>query len=120
MRRHRRLDVGRGSNCYHLDSFFRDSYMGDDGVETVIHEYTVTAEVDASTLTITNAVATPRVLPWLDCPAAAASAGGLAGRMIGELRSGVRRDLVGAATCTHLNDQLRSLDDLLALARLLA
>ena len=48
--------------------------------------------------------ATPRVLPWFECPEAAASAGRLAGRTLDALRAGVRAEFLGASTCTHLND----------------
>ena len=53
--------------------------------------------------------ATPRVLPWLECPAAAASAARVQGRPVGELRALVKEELVGISTCTHLNDLLASL-----------
>jgi Protein of unknown function (DUF2889) len=38
---------------------------------------------------------------------------------VASLRSFVRTDLTGISTCTHLNDQLRSLADVPALFRLL-
>jgi hypothetical protein len=56
-----------------------------------------------------------RVLPWMECPQAVASASRVAGMAIGELRGRVRRELVGVSTCTHLNDTLRSLDDVAVL-----
>lgn len=121
MRRARRLDVSHGDDAtLVVDSGFRDSYMCVDGVETVIHEYTVTATVDARTMTVVAAEATPRVLPWVECPVAAASGTRVAGRRVEELRSVVRTEFTGTTTCTHLNDQLRSLADVAALARLLA
>jgi hypothetical protein len=106
-------------------AMFRDSYARPDGVTSVLHEYTVTATV-AATVTATPAgtdrssddpaderivacVATPRVLPWAECPGAAASAGHLVGQRVGDLRALVRDDLVGTSTCTHLNDLLASL-----------
>jgi hypothetical protein len=58
---------------------------------------------------IVACVATPRVLPWSECPQAAASAGRLVGQRVGDLRALVRDDLVGTSTCTHLNDLLSSL-----------
>ena len=58
---------------------------------------------------IVACVATPRVLPWRECPQAAASAGRLVGQRVGDLRALVRDDLVGTSTCTHLNDLLSSL-----------
>jgi hypothetical protein len=121
MRRRRRIDVlpvddGRSSegSAWAVDAHFRDSYVDDEG-ETVVHEYTVVARVDAATEVFLDAVATPRVLPWFECPEAAASAGRLAGRSLDSLRAGVRAEFLGASTCTHLNDMLRALADVAVL-----
>ena len=50
IRRRRRLDliapVAPGGE-HRIDLHFRDSHTGDDGVETVLHEYTVTGSADA-------------------------------------------------------------------------
>jgi hypothetical protein len=97
-----------------VDAHFRDSYVDDEG-ETVVHEYTVLARVDATTSTVLEAAATPRVLPWFECPEAAASAARLAGRTLESLRAGVRAEFLGASTCTHLNDMLRALADVAVL-----
>jgi hypothetical protein len=101
-----------------IDAIFRDSYVLPDGQETIIHEYTLTAEVDDGTVTRCEAV--PRVLPWLECPGAAASAGRLAGLPLAGLRRHVRETFTGTPTCTHLNDMLRALEDVPALVRLAA
>jgi hypothetical protein len=105
MRRHRRMDVTPST----VDIFFRDSHVGLDGVETVIHEYTVAVALDGET--VTGCVATARVLPWVECPAALASAGRVIGQPVTGLRDFVRRTFTGPTTCTHLNDALRSLQD---------
>jgi hypothetical protein len=105
MRRHRRMDVTPST----VDIFFRDSYVGLDGVETVIHEYTIAAEMDGET--VAGVEATARVLPWVECPAALASAGRVIGQPVTGLRDFVRRHFTGPSTCTHLNDALRSLQD---------
>lgn len=117
MRRRRRIDVQPDSDgparrrpVLAVDAHFRDSYVDEEG-ETVVHEYTVLARVDARTETVLEAEATPRVLPWFECPEAAASAGRLAGRSLASLRAGVRAEFLGATTCTHLNDMLRALAD---------
>ncbi len=83
----------------------------------MVHEYTVVGHVDAATQVVLDAEATPRVLPWFECPEAAASAGRLAGRSLDSLRAGVRAEFLGATTCTHLNDMLRALADVGILAR---
>jgi DUF2889 family protein len=116
MRRRRRIDVyddrpGRVG----IDAMFRDSYVRTDGVETIIHEYTLAAVVDADTGVITESRATPRVLPWQECPGAVASAERITGMTLRELHFRVRQELGGTSTCTHLNDLLRSVADAAAL-----
>jgi len=118
MRRRRRIDVlpdAEGA-AWSFDAHFRDSYRDDEG-ETVVHEYTAVGRVDAATEVVLDAEATPRVLPWFECPEAAASATRLAGRPLDSLRAGVRAEFLGASTCTHLNDMLRALADVGILAR---
>jgi len=116
MRRRRRIDVyeesvGRAG----IDAMFRDSYVRTDGVETIIHEYTLVAAVDVATGVIVESRATPRVLPWQECPGAVASAARITGMTLQELHFRVRRELFGTGTCTHLNDLLRSVADAEAL-----
>jgi hypothetical protein len=115
MRRQRRLDVApptAGDGDLHpVDVLFRDSHADADAVETVVHEYSVTATVDGRSRTIVSIGAAPDVLPWMECPAAAASATRLTGRGLAGLRPWVRANFVGTSTCTHLNDTLRSLTD---------
>jgi len=121
MRRRRRLDVYRnpdGSDVL-IDAMFRDSYVRDDGIETIIHEYTLEAAVDSDTGTILRSKAVPRVLPWQECPGAVASASRLTGMRLDELHFRVRHELHGTSTCTHLNDLLRSIADAAALIPLL-
>jgi Protein of unknown function (DUF2889) len=87
-------------------------------VETIIHEYTLAAEVDTNTGVIAESVATPRVLPWQECPGAVASAQRIAGMTLSDLHFRVRQELSGTSTCTHLNDLLRSVADVAALVHL--
>lgn len=120
MRRARRHDLWRGPDGHlYVDAFFRDSHVDGDGVETVVHEYTLEAVVDGEQGTVRSCRATPRVLPWLECPQAVDSARRVEGMAVGGLRTQVRAELVGTSTCTHLNDTLRELEDVLALAPLL-
>jgi hypothetical protein len=116
MRRHRRLDLGYEAGALVADVFFRDSHADAAGRETIVHEYTLRAEIEPETLCIARIAAEARVLPWLECGAAPASAARLAGRPVAGLRPAVRAELTGPSTCTHLNDTLRSLEDVAALA----
>jgi hypothetical protein len=119
MRRRRLVDVTWGDPLV-VSAMFRDTHRSGDGEETVLHEYTVDATVDPETLVVRRCEATPRSLPWDECPLAAASAERLTGQRAGDLRSFVRSDLTGITTCTHLNDLLRSLAAVAALAPALA
>jgi len=116
-RRRRRLDVlAPGPDGLHpVDAHFRDSHVDGDGNETVVHEYAVGGSVDARRRRIVDLRAKALVLPWVECPAAVASAEWIRGTTFDDLRLRVRREFVGTATCTHLNDTLRSLADLGAL-----
>lgn len=120
MRRARRLDLlPAGVDELQVDVLFRDSYQSDSGPEAVIHEYTVNALLDPETMTFTEIESTPRALPWVECPSAAASAVRLAGAAAADVRQVVGTTFRGTSTCTHLNDTLRSLGDVPALAAML-
>ena len=111
-----RLRAARSSGWFLADVLFRDSHVSADGVETIVHEYTVRAEIDPAGLRVARVDAEAHVLPWFECEAAVPSAGRIVGRSVQELRPMVRAELTGPSTCTHLNDTLRSLADVAALA----
>jgi hypothetical protein len=115
MRRHRRLDLAR-EGALVADVFFRDSHAAEDGSETVVHEYTARVEIDPDSLRIARVDVRARVLPWVECESAEASAARLVGRPVASLRPTVRSEFTGPSTCTHLNDTLRSLEDVASLA----
>jgi len=118
MRRRRRVDVRPAPDApggsLVVDAMFRDTYTDAAGHETVLHEYRLDLSADPTGLVV-HSVAEPRVLPWTECPAAAASAGALVGHRLDEVRDVVRVAYRGTSTCTHLNDLLRSLGDVPAL-----
>lgn len=116
MRRRRRIDIFEATaGRVGIDAMFRDTYVRSDGMETIIHEYTLDAVVDPETGVIVESRAIPRVLPWQECPGAVASAGRIAGMTLQDLHFRVRHELSGTSTCTHLNDLLRSVADAAAL-----
>jgi hypothetical protein len=119
MRRRRRLDVWR-EDVVHIDAMFRDTFTNGDGVESVVHEYTLHATAVPDTLEVLTAAADPRVLPWTECPFAADSAKRLVGAGVHDLRSRVKAEFTGISTCTHLNDLMRTLADVPALDRQVA
>ena len=111
MRRRRLIDVSAGTiQGFKVFATFRDTFVGADDVQRVLHEYTLVGAVDADGR-ITSCVATPRVLPWNECPHAAASASRLVSQHAVDIRRSMR-GVRGVGTCTHLNDLLRSLGDL--------
>jgi hypothetical protein len=115
VRRCRRLDLLAGAPLA-LDVHFRDSHLGEDGLEEVLHEYLLAATVEPGTLTVLGADASARVLPWPECPGAIASAGRIVDGPVSALRQVVASEFTGTTTCTHLNDVLRSLAGVTALA----
>jgi hypothetical protein len=115
MRRRRRLDVWFEDGVGQVECFFRDSHVDQEGVESIVHEYTVHATVDPSTSRFASCDADVGALPWPECPNAVASAGRLGGAPVEGLRRWVRDTFVGITTSTHLNDTLRSLEDVGAL-----
>lgn len=112
MRRRRLIDVHVADEAWHVIAMFRDTHVQPDGQESVLHEYSLTASVDPATRSFVSCSAVPRVLPWVECPVAAASADRLVGQDLDSVRQFVRTELRGTTTCTHLNDLLRSLGDI--------
>lgn len=119
MRRCRRIDVAAPSATgLVVDAMFRDSYGEPDGTEVVLHEYRLSASIDPVTFTLTSLSAEPHVLPYPECPLAADHVAEVAGVAITDLPRAVKDGLRGTTSCTHLNDLLRSLAGLTALAGL--
>ncbi len=115
MRRARRMDVWHEGATYQIDAHFRDCCT-DEGLGLIgVHEYTIEATIDADQLVVTTLAAIPRVLPFAECPAAAANMDRLLGQPLPGLRGRVVEILNGIDCCTHLNDALRALADVSAL-----
>ena len=116
MRRRRRIDVWPVGSTIEVDAHFRDSLWDPDHVEWAVHEYTVAATIDAASHVLIAAEAVPRVLPFPECPWAAPHASTLAGSAVDGFRTSVQDDLTELKCCTHLNDMLRGLAEVPALA----
>ena len=123
VRRTRRLDVWLAERtsdgapaALGVDEHFRDAHQGLEGEPEVLHEYALSATVDAATLVVRSVGVEARTLPWPECPGALASAQRVVGRRVDDLPGWVRAELAGTSTCTHLNDLLRSLAGVAALA----
>jgi hypothetical protein len=115
MRRHRRLDVTAGATL-EVSAMFFDTHVDDDGVERILHEYTLEAHVDPASHRVLDITATPWVLPFDECPFAGDTAARILGQPAGRLRDFVAVVYWGPSTCTHLNDLLRTLADVPHLA----
>ena len=115
MRRARRIDVWL-DGVIHVDSTFQDSATDPSGGRVAIHEYGLTATADPVTLELLSLTPDPRVLPFPECPSAVANAQRMVGTRLTDLREKVLVELKGTAGCTHLNDVLRSLAEVGALA----
>jgi hypothetical protein len=108
MRRRRCIDVRADpAGAFEIWAMFRDTVGEEDGAEVVLHEYAVRATGAGGVLE--SVEAEPRVLPFSECPAAAAAVGNLVGTELRVLASAVPDILRGIASCTHLNDLLRAL-----------
>jgi hypothetical protein len=119
MRRARRIDVWLDGPVIEVDAFFQDSSTLPEGGRQSIHEYTLTARADLEAGTVRAVTPVPRVLPYHECPLAVANVGALNGLPLAELRGAVLERLRGPLGCTHLNDMLRALAAVPALAGLL-
>jgi len=117
MRRARRIDVWAAGPVLHVDAFFQDSSSLPDGGRQAIHEYTLTAQADLAAGVVRCVAPVPRVLPYGECPLAVRNVGALTGVPLSDLRATVLERLRGPLGCTHLNDMLRALADVPALAR---
>ena len=116
MRRARRLDVWARNGLLQADLGFQDSGTHPDGGRVAVHEYAVSATIDPATMTIVALSADPRILPYAECPGAAANITRIIGQPVASMRNSVLDILPGTLGCTHLNDVLRSLSDLAVLA----
>lgn len=117
-RRARRIDVtlDAAAGLIRIDSAFQDSARTKTGGRVAIHEYLLAATADAATLELRSITPEGRILPFSECPGAIANAQLLVGRNLADIRAEVLANLRGTAGCTHLNDALRALADVPALA----
>jgi len=116
-RRSRRIDLWREGDVIRVDAAFQDSGSTPDGGRVAVHEYRVYAEVAAATGELLSLQALPMILPYAECPGASVKASRLVGTQTADLRQTVIDELRSTLGCTHLNDVLRALADVPALAR---
>jgi Protein of unknown function (DUF2889) len=115
-RRARRIDMWRQDGFIRCDVGFQDSGLNPLGTRVAVHEYQVAVTVDPADMTVVALDATPRILPYRECPGAVNNIHRLIGRNVGDFRQDVLDTLPGILGCTHLNDVLRALADVPVLA----
>ena len=111
MRRARRMDIWRDGDDYRVEAHFRDSCTDPELEQVAVHEYSLDVSIDGATGTVAALAATPRILPFPECPTASSNVSRLVGQPLATLRLGVLELLRGVDCCTHLNDALRALAD---------
>jgi hypothetical protein len=116
MRRARRIDVWFENGRIQIEAMFQDSASTPDGGRMAVHEYGLQASADIHSGELLSLVAQPRILPYLECPAAADNVTRLIGLPLAGLRQQVLVMLRREVGCTHLNDALRALAEVPALA----
>jgi hypothetical protein len=122
MRRRRILDVTARGSGYEVFEYYRDSHFDPGLREGALHEYEVHARVapdeehTAGGYTLERVDVVPHALPFGECPLAAPNAADLLGARLTEITGTVRERLTGTRSCTHLNDTLRFLRYVPALA----
>jgi len=117
MRRARRTDIWRDGDLLRMDIAFQDSaFLPKSNTRVAIHEYQVDASADIANLTLQSVTAYPHVLPYRECPGAAANVGMMRGTSLAAMRLSVPATLSSILGCTHLNDVLRSMADVPQLA----
>lgn len=120
MRRARRIDVWKQDDLLMIDAGFQDSGTSPNGGRRGVHEYRVYAEVDPATGILLALQVLPYILPFQECPGASIKAARMVGQKLSDFRDAVLDTLPATMGCTHLNDVLRALADVPALARQLA
>jgi hypothetical protein len=119
MRRARRIDLWREGAVIKVDAAFQDSGSARDGGRVAIHEYRVYADVDAERGALLALESQPLILPYRECPGASIEAARMIGQPLEKFRTAVIETLPATLGCTHLNDVLRALADVPALAEML-
>jgi hypothetical protein len=108
MRRARRIDVWVDGEI-HIDAAFQDSAGDPVHGRVAVHEYRISARADVASGELVALEPDARILPFMECPSAAARALDLLGAPLAELRNVVLERLARTSGCTHLNDALRAL-----------
>lgn len=114
----RYIDLWLEDGRYHAEFGFQDSAARLEGPEfrALYHEYRGKAVIHPKSFVLEEMTLTQGSLPFGTCLAALGSGDKLVGLSLVEFRNTVLQMLPGAAGCTHLNDALRSLQDVVGMS----
>ena len=116
----RYMDVWRDEGAVQVRFGFQDSSaMPGTALRRLFHEYTGRAVIDPETMVLKAIDMEFGSLPFTTCHAAAVTPQALVGQSVRDFRQAVIAVLPGITGCTHLNDSLRTLQDVPALVELL-
>jgi Protein of unknown function (DUF2889) len=118
-RRARRIDIWREDGLIRVECGFQDSGSNPAGGRTAVHEYRLSAAINAADMRLVSLDPEAHILPYRECPGAIANVQRLIGRPVSALRTDVLQSLPNIMGCTHLNDVLRALADVPFLAKAL-
>ena len=109
MRRLRRIDLIPDRDGLRIDAHHRDSCVRSDGMEVIIHEFTLTGRLHPDTLVLEELETIGRVLPFPDCTLATAEATRMIGVPVKNAVPAIGEHVPGILGCTHLSDLLSNL-----------
>lgn len=116
----RRMDLWQEAGLLHVDVGFQDSAAFPDKEERLVfHEYRLQAAIEPINFVLESVDVMTGVLPFSECLKSPSTAKQLVGQSIVDFRRSVLAQLPGPAGCTHLNDILRSLQDVVAMSQIL-
>lgn len=114
----RYIDLWLENGRYHAEFGFQDSAARVEGPEyrALYHEYRGKAVIRPESFVLEEMTLTQGSLPFGTCLGALGSGDKLVGLSLAEFRNTVLQVLPGTAGCTHLNDALRSLQDVVGMS----
>lgn len=116
----RRTDLWEDGQLLQVNAQFQDSAaFSYTEQRMVFHEYRVEAVIEPDTFVLQSVEVETGILPFTECLQAADTAQKMVGQSLLNFGRSVPAQLPGIAGCTHLNDILRSLQDVVALSEIL-
>lgn len=116
----RRMDLWKDGGMLQVDAGFQDSAaFSHTEQRMVFHEYGLQATIEPDSFIVQRINVQTGILPFMECLQSAATAQQMVGQSLLNFRRSVPAQLPGVAGCTHLNDVMRSLQDVATMAEIL-